>query len=266
MSKVFLFAALVALISTAQAFDCTVTNKYMVTRLWQLKPGATFTTTSVAAEFQSGFAPTVRNLAGFNEYVGAVVNSTHNFFFNVFNTQTDGAAGQTAAANFVNNGVLAAQISRSAFWEGALNFLITSSDTCLAMDTNGMALAVRLWNVVNNITAQGVVDTFRTGFGPIISAQPGFKAYGSFIVNDGSSGYVLFFNIFQSAAQAADANAQAAGFVNNGTLFGKISRNTFLESTISFDVKPSTGNGAGILSVTNSLVLALILLLAVLLR
>jgi len=219
------------------AYTCAdVIGKRLVTRFWELEAGATFTTQEVADTFETGFGPQVSAMDGFNVYVGTVVNSTNNFFFNVFDDQTTGDAAQAAASAFVTTGVLDPEIAPVLFLEGDIAFLITSDTACLNFDASSYHLATRLWTLQSGgtYTQQQVSDEFESGFGPTISAQPGFIAYGSMIVDDTTHNF--FFNIFTTAQGATDASALAAAFVADGVLNDQIDKVQFLEAAISFDI------------------------------
>jgi len=235
-------------------YDCAGNvNSRLITRHWVLKPGATFSSPDVVSTFQTGFGPSVRALPGFVEYIGASIVSVTNttttyttgseqFFMNIFDTKANAQTAQNAAAGFVTNGVLNAQIMRYLFLQSNVSFLLTPDQNCLATTFGSYHLATRYWQLKPNATysiAQ-VANEFKVGFGPTISAQSGFVAYAGAVVDDDTFQYNFFFNIFTTTAGAANANTLAASFVANGVLSGQITRVLFTESDIGFDLKPSS--------------------------
>jgi len=240
-----------------------VATKRLITRLWVLQPAANFTTDQVATTFQTGFGPQAVAMPGFDVYVGSVVNTTNNFFFNIFDNETEAVNAQAAAKAFVANGVLNVQISKVLFSEGGIAFYLTADSGCLTTDLTGMHLATRLWQLTptSDLNQFDVAYAFMNGFGPVISAQAGFRVYCGMIVNDGTGQYIFFFNVFDTAAQAATANALAAGFVANSTvLLGNIQKVAFVEASISFELMPTalmaSSTGAGVLKAAGAHVTA----------
>jgi len=235
---------------------CTQYAGYrLISRHWQSKAGATYSSTAVVNEFRDNFGPSVRLLPGFVEYYGATMDSISTnvtsgpttidqFFMNIFDTAANGQVAQNNAAAFVANGVLAAQIQRVLFLQSDISFVIANvslyTSNCFSETfTPNYHMAARYWQLRDNatITNTQVADTFRTGFGDIISAQPGFKLYLGATVADGTGRYNFFVNVFDSAAGATSANALASNFVTTGTLNPQIQKVEFTENTILFDIK-----------------------------
>jgi len=114
---------------------CVSENKdaYLSTRLWKLNSNATMTPTEVISTFLEGFAPTVKDLPGFKEYAGITLESGLIFFYNVFTTEEGAQTANQKAAEFVNNGVLGAQISKFNFQEGPISFDIQCTQPATGM-------------------------------------------------------------------------------------------------------------------------------------
>jgi len=108
----------------------TFSGYHMATRYWVLSENATLTTAQVAAQFQSGFGPTISAQTGFVLYVGATVDdgtSTHNFFFNVFTTAAGAASANALASAFVSAGTLSTEITKVEFTESTIGFHILAA-------------------------------------------------------------------------------------------------------------------------------------------
>jgi hypothetical protein len=212
------------------------TGAYFISRLWSLRPNATFTSADVINDFKTNFGPTVSSMPGFIEYVGSTVNgnSSLTFFFNVFADQTTGLAAQAAATNFFRTSDLAGQIMPVRFETGKYDFHIRAADDCNA-DSTGLFLSYRLYQMRPNatITPAGLTNSFLQGFAPTIRQQPGFKEYGAIELSDG---LVFFYNIFSTAEEATTANQLAANFFN-ANLAGQAQRIGVFASTVQYDIQ-----------------------------
>jgi hypothetical protein len=232
------------------------TGSFFVSRLWILRPNATFTNTDVINEFEAHFAPNVTNLPGFIEYVGASnitnsgdtsVNTSLIFFYNVFNDSETGLAVQRKAADFYHSGVLLGQITPVRFENGTFDFFFSAlngvNETGAALNTSSslcqdnitsLTLSTRLWELTPNATINStdVLNTFKTEFAPVISKEPGFREYAGILLADN---LIFFYNVFETPEGGTNANLKAADFVATGTLHGQIQKVDFKTATVEFD-------------------------------
>jgi len=214
-------------------------NKWIVTRYWALT--GNYTTADVVASFGRDFAPNATQLDGFNEYLASIPSNTNNFFFNVFDTSDQADIVQTNAQQFVNLGALNGQITRVAFGKGQYKFFFLNNSTVCSHDSDQFFyLSTRLWSLVNNSDALGVIQEFQKNFAPVISAQPGFREYAGILLTVNGTDLPFFYNVFDTKIQALNANNLAAQFVQNGVLNNQIVRNTFTSGPIMFDFRPTT--------------------------
>merc|ERR1712063_48139 len=221
---------------------------YIVTRLWELQSGATFSEQDVVDEFERGFAPIVTELPGFIEYIGTPLQKEGMiFFFNIFQTQAQAEEAQKEAADFVNNGVLANQIQMSQFADGEIDF--NFAERCVSNE--GFYLSIRFWQFQSGATfsQSDVTREFEEGFGPEIRAQPGFVEYTGVSL---SNNQMFFYNVFTTKSGAANANTLAAEFVSDGDLSTQIERVYFDEGLIEFDYYCSTDSNYNSRTSSNS--------------
>jgi len=229
--------------------DCTVyQGKFLSSRLWSLQTEATFTIDDVSQTFEDGLAPTLTQLNGFNEYVGSpltgsgnntdlgIPNSNLIVFYNIFDTEVEGANANSLAQSFRNNGVLNYQINpiSNYFGVGTIDFFIRSIDTC-QVRLDSLFLSTRLWDIVegSGLTPSDVTQMFLAGFAPQLESQPGFVQYAGVARTDGKA---LFYSVFETEDLANAANALAVAFhQNNPVLSTGIVREIFTVSEVDFD-------------------------------
>lgn len=232
---------------TVEPIDCTsdcVSGDYshfIITRLWILKETATLNTQGVSDKFESGFAQTVAELKGFQQYLGApLFNSSLVFFFNIFANQIQSQLAQKEAKDF-REAVLANDIDAVSLVDGQYDFLFRD---CKRSSMKKSFIATRRWELLPNATfvAKSVTAEFQRGFAPSITKDAGFQAYGGVQLSDGT---IFFYNVFSTRSGAITANEKAAQFFEEGVLFPQIQKVNFEEGTIDFDfhcVEPSTIN------------------------
>eukprot|EP01084_Bolivina_argentea_P172909 299492_1 len=230
----------------AEECDCkAVGDSFIVTRLWNILPDSGLTAQNVIDEFESGFAPKVTKLAGFEEYTSAFTgDSSTVFFMNIFETQQQAAAAQAAAVTFVQeSSVLNGKITPNQFNEANMDFFF-SKDKCVEHSIKGKYLSTRLWKMTQGatLTPQDVVDEFESGFAPEIQKADGFLEYGGAVVDASET---FFYNVFDTATQAAAANTAAATFKAGGVLSDQIEKVVFTQGLIGFDYTCATDNDFG---------------------
>jgi len=225
--------------------DCTdlLKGNYIATRLWQsigkLGPD------QVVQTFKKGFSPIITEADGFIQYVGSEQTSApggRSFFYNVFETEEEAAAATNpAAVDFVADTILNKQIinpirpptdgqftGRIDFWDAV---------ECGRSNGNngntGSFLATRLWKSKDiGVTGQDIVDEFNRGFRKQIGQQEGFQLYTGIVVDEETA---FFMNVFDTQEEAEDANMQAAKFISEGPLAGKIALVLANSDVIGFD-------------------------------
>eukprot|EP00008_Paramoeba_atlantica_P010920 CAMPEP_0201487744 /NCGR_PEP_ID=MMETSP0151_2-20130828/15206_1 /ASSEMBLY_ACC=CAM_ASM_000257 /TAXON_ID=200890 /ORGANISM="Paramoeba atlantica, Strain 621/1 / CCAP 1560/9" /LENGTH=243 /DNA_ID=CAMNT_0047872887 /DNA_START=144 /DNA_END=876 /DNA_ORIENTATION=+ len=209
-------------------------------------PNPTITTQDVSDEFEEGFAPVVTEMNGFRVYQGSVVNASRNYFQNVFKGAGNALNAQEAAALFVAEGSLNGQIDPVRFQQGDLQFYFTENAKCYDQNEADAFFATQLYVLKDTATfnTQQVSDAFLDSFSPIITANVGFQTYGSMIPDPVLSAqrHNFFFMIFETEEQAANANAQALHFVENGDLASQIDLVEEFTSSITFDFGTSAGS------------------------
>jgi hypothetical protein len=165
----------------------------------------------------------------------------NNFFFNVFETFDQAVAANALAANFVAQGVLKNQIQKVEFETAIISFDVKQITFC-ALGTEP-TLITRHWQLRNNatLTTPQVVETFRTGFGPIVDQMPGFVEYEGALVNATDT---YFQNFFNGAANAVAAQNAAYDFVfgaGQSGLGGQIEKVAFNEGPVQFVITNDPG-------------------------
>jgi len=219
------------------------TNSYIGTRYWQINSDSNLTSVDVAAAFETGFAPQISSLSGFQEYLASIPSPTTNFFFNVFNSSESANATQSAAQSFVpNNAALSNQISPIVFGTGQYQFWIGNQSLCNRVSEAGFYLSTRLWSILPgaNMTVSEVINQFEIGFSKNISSQPGFREYAGIQLSVNGTDHPFFYNIFETKQEANNANNLAANYVASGVLATQITKDVFTVGPIFFDILPST--------------------------
>jgi len=214
------------------------TGKYLSSREWNIT--GSDTSIQVSTALQQGVGPTLSNIAGFREYVGANTvtsadpNKPDDIFFTIYDTSAQALAATAAVASFVANGALNSQISKNQFILGPIGFHFTNGLVCTNSTLTGKFMARRYWGIFEDATMNSttISNYFRDNLAPTFQSSDGFLEYGSVILN---STNLLFWNIFDTLDSSANANAVAATFVSN-YLSEQIFRVKFTLSTVAFDI------------------------------
>ena len=187
--------------SSSTCGECQPNTGYLVTRLWNIKPGTT--DQEVIDEFNSGFAPKVTRMDGFYRYTAALTgNSTTVFFMNIFDTIDHAHDAQEAAKLFVDGGSLNGKIYPNSFTEDAI-LAQFSSPECVTSSAVGEYLATRENEHAAQTLYDGGMDSWIQG-NNFFKNIPGYRLYLGSIANDNSSSF--FLNIYETALGAQEAN------------------------------------------------------------
>ena len=190
--------------------DCQPTEGYLVTRLWNIVD-SNFTDLDVIEEFNTGFAPLVTHMAGFQRYTAATTgNSSTVFFTNQFDTAEHAKAAQEGAKDFVKNGILDGVITPNQFTEDQLVFSFDSSD-CVTADSTSLFLDTRLYNLFDNVTPESMYHTGQSLYNQTLQHVDGFVSY-SGALSTPNYEQVFVYNIFETQEGATEANN--AGMAN----------------------------------------------------
>lgn len=215
---------------------------YQVTRLWNIVDPS-MTPQDVANEFQSGFAPMVTHMDGFQRYTSSFTgNNTTIFFLNQFGTKEEAHAAQEAAKAFVKNGTLNGKIEPNIFTE-APKLFAASVNGCINSSSVGKYSAVRYWNLPDfaSINRTELYSLFEDFFNSEVKNKEGIVEYHSAVnVPDGPE--EISWNIFKTEEDAIAFNQFAASynFTADGWPVSEFLTST--EGKIVFDYLCATGN------------------------
>jgi hypothetical protein len=105
-----------------------VGESYLVTRLWDIV-SPNWDDQKVIAEFNEGFAPSVTQMTGFQEYLSSTTGVPDTvFFMNIFESKETAKTAQDGAKAFVKNGVLNGTISPNQFTESDFAFYFSTQE------------------------------------------------------------------------------------------------------------------------------------------
>jgi len=211
-------------------------SSYQVTRLWNIVDPS-MSDQDVIDEFNSGFAPIVTNMPGFQRYMASSTgNSSTVFFLNQFDTQEEAHAAQEAAKEFVAKGALNGKITPNIFTE-AQGFFAEPSDTCIDSSSAGDYLAVRFYEFADpaSVNSTELYSAITRYYGEHLKDAEGFVTY--FVVHTGGD---IAWNIFKTEEQAIKSNEAAA----NDPLddFPAMDRMGSAAGVIKFDYTCAAGN------------------------
>ena len=181
---------------------------YQVTRLWNIVDPSSMTDQDVIDEFNSGFAPFVTNMPGFQRYMASSTGNTSTvFFLNQFYTQEEAHAAQEAAKEFVAKGALNGKITPNIF-TGAQGFFAEPSDTCIDSSSTGDYLGVRFYEFADpaSVNSTELFSAITRYYGEHLKDAEGFVTYYKAVHTGGD----IAWNIFKTEEQAIESNEAAA--------------------------------------------------------
>ena len=219
-------------------------QSYIVTRLWDIVQPESWTDQAVIDEFNSGFAPLVTGLEGFQRYTAATTgNSSTVFFMNAFDSAEHAVAAQTAAKDFVENGALNGAISPNQFTEDEVIYGFPEEGTaCITEPSVGQFLSTRLfrWKDPASVTTEQLVAAGGS-FNSKVKDLDGYVTYVGTVSLDKDVTFV--YNIYDSEESASAANSMGSANAANNT--AEVPPNDLVVSTegsIKFDYLCAAGN------------------------
>jgi len=240
-SAVLLLSSVGAMESTC---DCQPTEGYLVTRLWDIVGESNLTDQDVIDEFNTGFAPLVTHMAGFQRYIAATTgNSSTVFFMNQFDTAEHAKAAQEGAKDFVKNGILDGAITPNQFTEDQLVFHFDSSD-CVTSDSTGSYLAQRLYKLSDeNTTPESMYQEGLNMYNQTLQNIDGFVAYSGALSSPGYE-QLFVYNIWETEEDAVEAVAAVRAYAAANPNPNPNERIVSSSGFIQFDYLCAAGNAS----------------------
>lgn len=225
-------------------------ESYIITRLWNIVSDD-WTDQGVIDEFNSGFAPLVTSLDGFQRYTAAATgNSSTVFFMNAFDSQEHAHVAQEAAKTFVTEGRLNGAITPNTFTEDKVLFNYAAEE-CVTEPEVGDYLATRVFKLSDPASA---TPESLSAAGASVSESfenlPGFVMWGGSVsVPDYES--VFLFNIYDVESSAV--TTQSIGLENDAkgndpnitTTIPSATVSAVTQGKIAFDYLCAAGNSPG---------------------
>lgn len=134
-----------------------------------------------------------------------------------------GAAATATLSKAGSSSLFSSKVGKLAPVSGAESFLFEAPQLCESTpsDAKTRYLSVRLWEPINDATAEMIVKSFEKKFAATEKRAEGFKIYYGSVVKDASGAeFALFANIFETADEADAINKKAVAFAA-GELKGK---------------------------------------------
>jgi len=220
-------------------------SSYQVVRLWNIVD-TSMTDQDVIKEFNTGFAPVVTNMPGFQRYMASSTgNSTTVFFLNQFDTQEEARAAQEAAKEFVAKGTLNGKITPNLFTQGK-GYFAAPLDTCIKYPTQDDYLArrqdylsVRFHKFVDpaSVNTTALFSGTQSFYEEFIKGDEGLVTY----YNAEGGDYDVAWNMYKTEEQAIQSNQQSVNWTMPDD-YPATDRVGSAAGIIAFDYTCSAGN------------------------
>ena len=121
---------------------------YLAARLWNIVDQSV-TPQDVASDWQTGFAPIITKMEGFQRYTQAFTGNTSTFYaMNQFATKEESLAAQEAAREYLKTSSLNGKMEPNLFLTIPVLF-VGSVDACITAPSTGQYLGARFFNLTD---------------------------------------------------------------------------------------------------------------------